>query len=92
MVGRDNISIMLKAIAPEIKPMPNPTRHQWARWDAYISTEDPDSLFEEFRSRGIAFRQILKNNRDDLRRFEMADADGDVLFFGRPATAADHQK
>ena len=84
IVGRDNISIMLKAVAPEIKPIPNRTRHEWAPWDAYISAADPDVLFEEYRSNGVAFRQPIQNNSDDLRGFEIEDADGYVLFFGRP--------
>ena len=86
IVGRDNISIMLKAITPDIHPLPNSTRHPWAAWDAYIATADPDSLFEEYRSRGLTFRQPLMVNHDALRGFELADADGYVLFFGRPAT------
>jgi catechol 2,3-dioxygenase-like lactoylglutathione lyase family enzyme len=84
IVGRDNISIFLKAIAPDIKPVPNHTRHEWARWDAYISTAEPDTLFEEYRSRDVAFRQPIKDDGDNLRGFEVMDADGYVLFFGRP--------
>ena len=84
IVGRDNISIMLKAIAPEIKPIPNHTRHEWARWDAYISTAEPDLLYEEYRSNGVSFSKPIHNNSDDLRGFEIEDADGYVLFFGRP--------
>jgi len=84
IVGRDNISIMLKAIADEIKPIPNHTRHEWARWDAYISTNDPDALFEEYSSAEITFHQPLRNDGDGLRGFEVKDADGYVLFFGRP--------
>ena len=84
IVGRDNISIMLKGIAPDIKPVPNHTRHEWAPWDAYVSTRDPDSLFEEFRSNDVAFRKSIHDNSDNLRGFEIEDADGYVLFFGRP--------
>jgi uncharacterized glyoxalase superfamily protein PhnB len=84
MVGRGPVSIMLKAIADDIKPIPNHTRHEWARWDAYISTEDPDTLFEEFSTTGITFRQPIRDDDDGLRGFEVADADGYVLFFGRP--------
>jgi catechol 2,3-dioxygenase-like lactoylglutathione lyase family enzyme len=84
IVGRDNISIMLKAIAEDIKPIPNHTRHEWARWDAYISTEEPDTLFEEYNSTGVTFRQPIQNDGDGLRGFEVEDADGYVLFFGRP--------
>jgi len=84
IVGRDNISIMLKAIAPDVKPIPNHTRHDWAPWDAYISTTEPDTLFEEYRSNSVAFRKPIHDNSDDLRGFEIEDADGYVLFFGRP--------
>jgi catechol 2,3-dioxygenase-like lactoylglutathione lyase family enzyme len=84
MVGRDSVSIMLKAIADDIKPVPNYTRHEWAAWDAYISTEEPDTLFEELKSTGVSFRQPIRDNGDGLRGFEITDADGYVLFFGRP--------
>jgi catechol 2,3-dioxygenase-like lactoylglutathione lyase family enzyme len=86
IVGRDEISIMLKAIAPDIKPVPNHTRHEWARWDAYIHVSDPDTLFEAYRGAGIQFRQPLKDDDDGLRGFEVTDADGYVLFFGRPVS------
>ena len=84
IVGRDQVSIMLKEIAADVKPVPNHTRHKWARWDAYISTAEPDTLFEEYRSRGVAFRQPIQDDDDGLRGFEVMDADGYVLFFGRP--------
>ncbi len=84
IVGREEISIFLKAIAPDIKPTPNHTRHRWARLDAYISVSDPDSLFDEYRAAGVRFHQPLKDDDDGLRGFEVKDADGYVLFFGRP--------
>ncbi len=84
MVGRDHVSIFLKEIAPDVMPVPNHTRHEWASLDAYISTADPDALYEEYASRGVAFHQPLRDNDDGLRGFEVADADGYVLFFGRP--------
>jgi catechol 2,3-dioxygenase-like lactoylglutathione lyase family enzyme len=84
IVGRDHISIMLKLITADIKPVPNHTRHEWARWDAFIHTDEPDALFDEYSSAGITFRQSIKNDNDGLRGFEVVDADGYVLFFGRP--------
>ena len=84
ILKRDGVWLMLKAIAPEVQPMPNATRHPWARWDAYIHTPDPDALAEEFTSRGVSFREPLGINSDNLRGFEIADADGYVLYFGRP--------
>ena|ERR1043166_4509913 len=86
MVGRDHISIMLKEIAHDIKPIPNHTRHGWARWDAYISTADPDTLFEEYSSADVTFHQSIRDDDDGLRGFELTDADGYMLFFGRPKT------
>jgi hypothetical protein len=90
IVGRDNISIMLKAIAPDVKPVPNHTRHNRAPWDAYISTLEPDMLFEEYLSNGVTFCKPIHNNSDDLRGFEIEDADGYILFFGRPVQRNHH--
>jgi catechol 2,3-dioxygenase-like lactoylglutathione lyase family enzyme len=84
MIGRGPVSIFLKSIAPEIQAVPNHTRHGWARWDAYIGVPEPDALYAEFQSRGVIFQQPIKDDGDGLRGFEVADADGYVLFFGRP--------
>lgn len=84
IVGRDHISIMLKEIADDIKPISNHTRNGWARWDAYISASEPDVLFEEYSSGGVTFNQSIRDDDDGLRGFEVTDADGYVLFFGRP--------
>jgi len=85
MVKRDGVRLMLKAITPDVQPTPNPSRHPWARWDAYVYTPDPDALADEFTSRGVSFREPLGVNSDQLRGFEVVDADGYVLYFGRPA-------
>ncbi len=85
MLHRDRAYLMLKAITPEVQPMPNSSRHHWARWDAYIHTADPGALAEEFASRGVSFREPLGINSDKLLGFEIADTDGYVLYFGRPA-------
>jgi hypothetical protein len=82
-VSRDGIGIMLKAITPDVLPRPNHTRHEWARWDAYIYTLDPDRLFAEFQHRGAAFVKQLSFIDDGLWGFEVADADGYVLAFFR---------
>ena len=84
MLERDGVRLMLKAITPEVQPTPNPSRHPWARWDAYVHTPDPDALADELASRGVSFREPLGINSDNLRGFEVMDADGYVLYFGRP--------
>ena len=80
-VSRDGIGIMLKAILPDVLPCPNHTRHEWARWDAYIYTLDPDALFDEFSRRGASFVKKLSFIDDGLWGFEVTDADGYVLAF-----------
>ena len=80
-VTRDGISIMLKAITPDVLPQPNHTRHPWARWDAYIYTQDPDALYAELSRRGASFVKALSFIDDGLWGFEVTDADGYVLAF-----------
>ena len=80
--------IILKDIG--VDPVPNYTRdikQGIARWDAYLYVPDPDELAAEFSSRDVEFFRSIKdseNGDDGLRGFELKDADGYVLFFGRP--------
>jgi catechol 2,3-dioxygenase-like lactoylglutathione lyase family enzyme len=85
MVRRGGAMIMLKAIG--VDPIPNYTRDikkGYAPWDAYLAVPDPDALAAEFASRNVEFFKPLQNNSDNLRGFEVKDADGYVLYFGRP--------
>jgi catechol 2,3-dioxygenase-like lactoylglutathione lyase family enzyme len=85
IVQRGGAMIMLKDVG--VDPVPNYTRTMdkgVARWDAYLRVPDPDALAAEFSSRKIEFFQPLKDDDDGLRGFEVKDADGYVLFFGRP--------
>ena len=85
IVQRGAAMIMLKAIG--VEPVPNYTRDikkGIARWDAYLHVPDPDALAAEFSSRDVEFLRPLKDDDDGLRGFEVQDADGYVLFFGRP--------
>lgn len=83
-LARDHVMLSFKAIAPEIHPQPNHKRHEWARWDAYIYTDDPDSLYAEFNSKGAPVHRELSDTSDGLRAFEITDNSGYVLCFGRP--------
>ncbi|MEO5924927.1 MAG: VOC family protein [Bryobacteraceae bacterium] len=85
IVQRGGAMIMLKSIG--VEPVPNYTRDSQqgiAKWDAYLLVPDPDALAAEFASRGVQFFRPLENNDDNLRGFEVQDADGYVLYFGRP--------
>jgi catechol 2,3-dioxygenase-like lactoylglutathione lyase family enzyme len=82
IVRRDSSMIFLKSVG--VEPVPNYTRHKFARLDAYVSVPDPDVLAAEFAARGVKFSSPLQDTHDGLRGFELQDADGYVLFFGRP--------
>jgi len=83
-MGRDRATLMFKVITPEVHPQPNRSRHEWARWDAYIGTDDPDSLYTEFLGREVPVHRELGSTGDGLRAFEITDNSGYVLCFGRP--------
>ncbi|GMG83619.1 hypothetical protein LNKW23_28320 [Paralimibaculum aggregatum] len=84
MVGRGAARLMLKQVAPDLRPVPNPSLHPWAPWDAFIFSAEPDDLAAEFAARGVALAGGPATRDDGLRGFEVADPDGHVLFFGRP--------
>ena len=80
-VSRDGIGIMLKAVAPEVLPCPNHTRHEWAPADAHIYSMDPDALFDEFSRRGASIVKKLSFVEEGLWGFAATDADGYLLVF-----------
>ena len=85
IVTRDGAGIMLKEVG--LEPVPNYTRDikkGFAPWDAYVHVPDPDALAREFASRNVEFWKPIHDNSDNLRGFEVKDADGYVLYFGRP--------
>ena len=85
IVRRGGAQILFKDVG--VAPLPNYKRDVKkgiARWDAFVSVQDPDALAAEFVSRKVEFSEPLKDTDDGLRGFELKDADGYVLFFGRP--------
>ena len=85
IVERGGAMLMFKDIG--VDPLPNHTRDIGkgeARWDAYFAVPDPDALAAEYTENGVEFSEPLKDTLDGLRGFEVTDADGYVLFFGRP--------
>ena len=80
-VSRDGIGIMLKAVAPDVPPIPNHIRHDWAPADAHIYSMDPDALFDEFSRRGASFVTTWGFVEEGLGGFTVTDADGYLLVF-----------
>lgn len=83
ILRRDGAQLFVKS-DQNVAPMPNPKRHPFMRWDAYVFASDPDALATEFADRGTSFSTPLNDTGDGLRGFEVSDPDGYVLFFGRP--------
>jgi catechol 2,3-dioxygenase-like lactoylglutathione lyase family enzyme len=84
IVRRGGAEILLKDIG--VAPLPNCQRDVKkgiARWDAFVHVPDPAALAGEFAARGVEFVQPLKDTDDGLCGFEIQDADGYILFFGR---------
>ncbi len=85
IVRRGGAQILMKAVG--VAPVPNRTRdikQGIVRWDAFVIVPDPDALAAEFASRNVEFFEPLRDTHDGLRGFEVKDADGYLLFFGRP--------
>jgi catechol 2,3-dioxygenase-like lactoylglutathione lyase family enzyme len=85
IVRRGGAQILMKAVG--VAPVPNYTRdikQGIARWDAFVAVPDPDALAAEYASRNVEFFEPLQDTHDGLRGFEVKDADGYLLFFGRP--------
>ena len=84
IVGRDSAQIFLKEIGKGVDPMPNPSRHEWAAWDGFVYVTEPERLAAEFESNGLELTLPVSRREDGLRGFQISDADGYVLYFGRP--------
>ncbi len=52
--------------------------------DSWRPTPSMHRMAAEFASRNVEFSEPLKDTDDGLRGFDLKDADGYVLFFGRP--------
>jgi hypothetical protein len=50
-----------------------------------VDVDDPDTLAGEFEASGAWFKEQLADTDDGLRGFAVQDADGYVIFFGRPS-------
>ena len=58
-----------------------PATREGASRNLAIYTLDPDTLFDEFRRRGVSFVKELSFIDQGLWGFEVTDADGYVLAF-----------
>jgi len=84
VVARGQCQLLLKEVGNEISPLPNRRQHEWAIWDAFVYVSEPALLAADFKSRNTLMHSELQQRDDGLYGFEIQDADGYVLFFGKP--------
>jgi catechol 2,3-dioxygenase-like lactoylglutathione lyase family enzyme len=66
----------------------NPDKYDDELLDAYISVDDADALYAEYRGRGVAFSRELGDVPWGAREFVVKDCDGRLLCFGGAAKGA----
>ena len=82
VVRRGAAAIALKEIARDVPPIPNSSRHEYARLDAFVHTLKPDVLYAEYRAKGVTINRPIADTEEGLRAFEIRDINGYVLCFG----------
>ena len=85
IVNKDSVGVMLKAVG--VEPLPNPHRHADAKWDAFVSVEDPKVFAQECNELcGSSYEATI--SIEGILGFEVVDNSGYVIFFGNPSTEA----
>lgn len=79
IVQRDGCAINFRCAEPGAA---NPDKYQEELLDAYLSIEDADALYSEFRVRGVGFMRRLGDTEWNTREFVVKDCDGRLLAFG----------
>jgi uncharacterized glyoxalase superfamily protein PhnB len=79
IVARDQRAIHFRCAEP---PAANPDKYADELLDAYVSVEDPDSLYAEYAAKGLQFVRELANTPWHSREFVVKDCDGRLLAFG----------
>lgn len=62
----------------------SPDKYDDEYLDAYITVDDIDALYEEYRKRGVTFSRDLADMPWQAREFVVRDCDGRLLCFGTP--------
>lgn len=81
IVARDGQAIHFRCAEPATS---NPDKYADELLDAYLSVEDPDALYAEYRARGVEFTRELDDTPWRSREFVVKDRDGRLLAFGAP--------
>jgi len=79
-VARDGLEIQIGRTLEGHRPHSNSV--DGVSFDAYVWVSGIESLFEEFRSRGVTFSQWLISTDYQMKEFVVVDCDGHTLAFG----------
>jgi len=79
LVARDQHAIHFRCAEP---PTANPDKYADELLDAYLSVENADALYAEYRARGVEITRELGNTPWNSREFVVKDCDGRLLAFG----------
>jgi catechol 2,3-dioxygenase-like lactoylglutathione lyase family enzyme len=79
IVARDHHAIHFRCAEA---PTANPEKYSDELLDAYIRVDDVNSLYAEYRARGVEFTRELGNTPWHSREFVVKDCDGRLLAFG----------
>jgi uncharacterized glyoxalase superfamily protein PhnB len=79
IVARDQHAIHFRCAQP---PVASPDKYPDELLDAYIFIEDADTLYTEYKARGVEFTRAPANMPWHSREFVVKDCDGRLLAFG----------
>jgi len=85
MVYRNGVVVMLSQLEQTNGAM-RPNRladPEGGAWDAYVWVEDADSLFSEFKSKGVKIARDICDQHYGCRDFDVEDCNGYRLCFGQ---------
>jgi len=84
MVKRNGIVIMLSQLENTGLMRPNSMAEpEDGAWDAYIWIDNADTLYEEFKSKGVKIARDVCDQHYGCRDFDIEDINGYRLCFGQ---------
>jgi hypothetical protein len=89
MVRRNGVTIMLSQLehAGAMRPNSIADTDNGACWDAYIWIDAADTLYAEFKSKGVMIARDICDQPYGCRDFDVLDCNGYRLCFGQDAEA-----
>jgi catechol 2,3-dioxygenase-like lactoylglutathione lyase family enzyme len=78
-VSRDGATLHLRFVSEPV--IPQPLREEQALLAAFLTVDNVKALFDEYKHRGVAFRDTLHNEAWGGPTFTVRDPDGNLICF-----------